>query len=141
MKVYDKKKRNEVKHPNLVKEYNPRARQEYSDYDYIKDLPEDAKEYLNKFTGEFYGADLDFNNLENNLHNTEELKKDCTDRNNAQNRCQYTIAKASNRVHDPSIVVFGTEKSEHTNTVEDYEDYEDYLIALIDLKKKLQDPV
>ena len=95
-----KKRRSEIKHPGLKKHYNSRIRQEYIDQDYIQDLNDEEKNFLSKFNEEYYGANLDFEKLENNLHNTEELKKLCTDRNNAQNRCIYGIAKAGNKISD-----------------------------------------
>lgn len=98
-----KKDRGSVKNPGLKKQYNSRVRQEYMDQDYIRDLTEEEKTFLNQFNEEYYGAKLDFQNLENNLHNNEELKKDCTDRNNARNRCAYGIAKAGNRINDMNM--------------------------------------
>jgi hypothetical protein len=50
---------------------------------------------LNKFTEEYVNASLDSENLENNFHCTDELKKDCYRRNNARNRDILTRAKAS----------------------------------------------
>lgn len=93
-----KKRRNEVQHPALDNRYNSKIRQEYIDYDYKTKLTEEEKEFLNKFTEEYYGAGLDYDNLENNIHNTPELKKACTDRNNAQNRCLYGISKATGKL-------------------------------------------
>lgn len=65
------------------------------DYDYLNKLSEEEKKWLNAFTEEYINASLDSKNLENNLHNTEELKKDCYRRNNARNRDILTRAKAS----------------------------------------------
>ena len=45
--------------------------------------------------GEWNNATLDVEDLDNNLHNTKELKKSCQDRNNARNRCMFSRAKAS----------------------------------------------
>lgn len=93
--------RSKVKHPGLKKRYNSKLKQEYLDQDYISKLSEDEKQFLSDFNEEYYGANLDFKNLENNrFHKTKEEKKTCTDRNNARNRCIYGIAKATNRVLD-----------------------------------------
>lgn len=70
------------------------------DYDYTSKLSDKDKAWLNKFTEEYVNANLDYKNLKNNLHNTQELKKDCTDRNNARNRCILTRAKASGNYID-----------------------------------------
>lgn len=126
-----KKLRSEVKNPNLNTNFHSRSKREYIDMDYVKDLSEDMKTYLNKFIGEYYAADMDFDNLENNLHSTEELKKDCTDRNNARNRCVYTAAKAQNRVLD--IVV---DKDESFDRVRSDQNLEDALIEVLDKQFK-----
>lgn len=93
-----KKPRSAVKNPGLNPNYNSKIKQEYLDYDYVSSLSAEEKAWLNDFTEEYYGAALDYKNLDNNLHNTPELKKDCTDRNNARNRCIYGIWKATNRL-------------------------------------------
>jgi hypothetical protein len=98
MKGKSKKSRGQVKNPGLSPHYNSKIRQEYIDYDYIHLLTDEQKSMLNQFTEEYYGASLDYENLENNFHNTQDLKKDCTDRNNARNRCIYGIYKATNRL-------------------------------------------
>lgn len=93
-----KTRRSDVKYPGLNPNYNSKAKQEYLDYDYISKLSDTDKAFLNKFTEEFYGAALDVRNLDNNLHNTVELKTDCQHRNNARNRCIYSIYRATNRL-------------------------------------------
>lgn len=93
-----KKRRSDVKFPGLNPNYNSKIKQEYLDYDYVNKLSESDKAFLNKFTEEFYGAALDVHNLENNLHNTQQLKKDCQDRNNSRNRCIYSIQRAQGRL-------------------------------------------
>lgn len=66
------------------------------DQDYAKDLSPEDKAFLSEFNEEYYGANLDYENLENNrFHRTEEEKKACTDRVNARNRCLYSITKAT----------------------------------------------
>ncbi len=131
-----KKRRSQVKNPYLKKQYNSRVRQEYLDADYTDNLSPELREYYNKFIGEFYGADLNFEDLSQNLHNTEELKKDCTDRNNAQNRCQYGIAKAGNKIDwekEPLNVDYAAEPE---NEVHSDPNIEDALINYIDSKKE-----
>lgn len=58
------------------------------------------KAYLNKFNEEYVNDKLNRKNLKKNLHNTQELKKDCDDRNNARNRCQLTTNKAAGKMID-----------------------------------------
>lgn len=135
-----KKKRGKVKYPGLKKAYKSRTKHEYLDQDYINDLTPELKEYLSKFNDEFYGANLDFKNLENNLHNTPELKKDCTDRNNANNRCVYSVAKARNKIIDNthSFTEINEAVNIHINNLEEKitdNNIEDILIEYIDSKK------
>lgn len=62
--------------------------------EYIHLLNDEEKLWMAKFMREYNNASMDFKNLDNNLHNTPELKKSCTDRNNDRNRCIYTIENA-----------------------------------------------
>jgi hypothetical protein len=61
---------------------------------YLHKLSEEERIWMARFMNEYNNAKLDFKDLSNNLHNTQELKKACTDRNNARNRCIYTMEKA-----------------------------------------------
>lgn len=127
--------RSKQKYPQFEPRFSPRVRAEYMDIDYTDQLPEDefvklpngkevsVKEWMHKFLSEYDGASLDYKNLNNNLHNTAELKKTCTDRNNARNRCQYGIAKAGERLVDD--VPRDSEPNNHNET-------EDILIEIID---------
>lgn len=85
-----KNKRGQKKYPNLSKGVNLKSRQNLLDYDYISQLSEKEKKWLDKFSKEYINASLDSKNLEKNLHNSQKLKKDCYDRNNARNRDLYT---------------------------------------------------
>lgn len=135
--------RSGIKYASIDPLYNPKIRREYIDIDYFDQLSDEKniklpngemiseKEYINKFFGEFTGANLDFKNLENNLHNTPDLKKDCTDRNNSQNRCEYGIAKASGLVSDDP-------RHENDVNVINERHAEDVLIDLLDKKRELE---
>jgi len=92
-------KRSKAKYPALKPQYNSRTRQEYIDYDYVNTLSDKDKQYLNDFTEEWLGGN--FNHETSNLQKTKKQRKDCYDRNNARNRCIYTIAKARSQVIDP----------------------------------------
>lgn len=91
-------KRKRSKYPNLDPSLNLRTRwEEVNDVaSYANKLTKEEKKWMNKFMGEYNNAALDYNNLENNLHNTQALKKACTDRNNARNRDIYSRSKAAN---------------------------------------------
>lgn len=117
--------RDKVKYPALNPQYSPKVRKEFIDMDYIDQLSDQEKEWLNKFVNEYVGASLDYKNLENNLHNTKKLKKDCTDRNNARNRCMYGIAKANGLVGDDG-------RKENDVTVYNHNEIEDAMIDYLD---------
>lgn len=87
-------KRSRVKYAALNPAYNLKTRTDLIDYDYIDKLSEREKAWLNKFTQEYVNAGK-LNKKDRPLHKTQELRKDCYDRNNARNRCQYTRQKAS----------------------------------------------
>jgi len=61
---------------------------------YLHKLNDEEKLWMAQFMNEYNNARMDFKDLSNNLHNTQELKKACTDRINARNRCIYSIEKA-----------------------------------------------
>lgn len=132
--------RSQVKHPGFIKRYNPKVNQEYMDIDYLDKLNEQEKEWLHKFEEEFNGASLDFKNLENNLHNTQELKKDCTDRKNARNRCTYGIAKANGLVRDDPRIennrIHNDSRIENNCIYDDPSITEDAMISYIDKKNE-----
>lgn len=67
----------------------------------MRALNEEELEWLNKFEGEYTNASVsqsDPERLKDQLHNTKELAKDCTDRNNARNRCLLNKKKATNEL-------------------------------------------
>ena len=131
-KTKKRSRRDNVKNPALDPVYNTKIRREFIDIDYVDQLSEEEKQWLNKFMEEYNNASLDYKNLENNLHNTPELKKDCTDRNNARNRCIYSIKKATNMVKDDL-------KGENDVRISNPELIEDAIIAEIDRKKNEED--
>ena len=119
-----KNRRNSTKYPGLKPELALRTRYDLIDQDYTNELPDkkikhcsnpkgdckicnnpktafvNPKEWANKFNEEFVNDKLDRENLKNNLHNTQALKKDCDDRNNSRNRCILTQQKAAGRMVD-----------------------------------------
>jgi len=88
-----KSRRARSKFPALRPELNLRSRYESIDYDYIDQLSEKDKEWLNTFTEEYTNAN--FNHGKSTLHKTKKLKKDCYNRNNSRNRDILTRAKAA----------------------------------------------
>lgn len=99
-KVEKKSRRAKTKNSALRPELNLKTRQHLIDYDYVNKLNEEEKAWLNKFTEEYTIARLDSKKLKNNLHNTDALKKDCYDRNNARNRCIMTRVQAQGLLAD-----------------------------------------
>ena len=93
-----KTKRSMAKYPALDPSLNLKTRTGLIDYDYIDQLSDKDKKWLNKFTEEYVGANIP--EEKRNLHNTDELKKDCYDRNNARNRDVLTRAEAQGKAFD-----------------------------------------
>lgn len=120
-KTQSKTKRDKKKYPNLSKQVNLKSRQNLIDYDYINKLSDEEKKWLDKFTKEYTNASIDTKNLENNLHNTIELKKDCFDRNNARNRDLYSKLELG--------ASFEISDFEENMT---FQEFEEYLIKKID---------
>lgn len=86
-----------MKYPALDPKYNLKSRSELIDYDYIDKLSDKEKEFLNNFTEEFIGANM--NHKGKKLHKKKDQIKDCYNRNNARNRDILTRAKASGKFH------------------------------------------
>lgn len=85
-------RRSKRKYPALEKGYNLKTRSNLIDYDYLDQLSEKDKKWLNAFTSEFINADMNHNGPK--LHKTKKQRKDCFDRNNARNRDILTRAQA-----------------------------------------------
>ena len=131
------KKRDKSKYPALTPNVNSRVRQEYIDYDYLDKLSEEEKQWLNDFTEEYVNASVGKQSEAHNnkFHNTPELVKDCTDRNNARNRDLY--GRTRNRVGRTKLLNYEdtiniVEDQLHRDT--DPNNIEDAIIDYLDKK-------
>lgn len=79
----------------LNRTYMPRVRKEFVDMDYLKELSQEERAWLSKFSNEYYGRSLSKDKPHRNLHKTKELIKDCSDRNNRQNNDLYGVTQAN----------------------------------------------
>lgn len=92
----DKKKptrRSAAKFPALQPQLNLKRRYELIDYDYLDKLSDKEKKWLNDFTEEWVNAKT----KDARFHKSKKARKLCHDRNNASNRCIWTLAKASGK--------------------------------------------
>lgn len=107
-----KTRREKDRWPALNPSLNLKIRKELiADVDYLDKLSDEEKDWLNAFNEEWINAS--FKHPLQPLHNTPELKSDCYRRNNARNRCQYSMAlagynldsinKYENRLKDTSV--------------------------------------
>lgn len=90
--------REKVSFPALEKKYNLKTRQDQIDFDYVHKLNDKEKEFLNNFVEEEIHAN--FNHRGKILNKAKKHKKRVYDSNNARNRCQYTISKATGILYD-----------------------------------------
>jgi hypothetical protein len=90
-------KRKKVKFPGLDKSVNSKNRQDLIDHDYIDQLNDKEKQFLSDFNEEYISGNFKHNGP-NNFHKTTQSKRNCYNRNNARNRCMYTIAKSTSRL-------------------------------------------
>lgn len=107
-----KKTRKTTKYPALEPQLNLKTRyEEIEDLaSYAKDLPEDAKEWLNAFAEEEICAN--FNHRGPKLNTEVDEKRRCYRNNNARNRCIMTREKAQGTLN-------------YIETQHDEDDYED----------------
>jgi len=90
-----KKKRNRRssrKYPALEPEYNLKTRQDLIEADYIEQLSDAEKDWLNRFNEEYVNAN--FGHKGTKLQRTKKYRKDSYDRKNSRNRDIYTRVKA-----------------------------------------------
>jgi hypothetical protein len=120
--------RSKVKNAALNPNYSPRIRREYLDFDYLDQLSDKDKEFLNKFVEEELNASF---KKRGNLNKTKAERREVYSANNQRNRDAFGIGKATNRLiltGESVPYAEGNEKSAH--------DYEDALIDFIDSKDK-----
>jgi hypothetical protein len=85
--------RNKEKYPALNVKRMVANRREYVDYDYVGELDDKAKDFLNRFTEEYYIAN--FKHKGKAVSKSKKSKKDSYDRNNQRNRDLYSMAKVT----------------------------------------------
>ena len=73
----------------------PKVRKEFVDMDYVKDLSDKDKAWLDKFSSEYYGGSLNTENPNKNIHKSRKRIKDCFDRNNRQNNDLYGVTNTN----------------------------------------------
>lgn len=83
------------------------VRKHMYDQDYIAKLSLEEKQWLDRFNREWNQAD--FSKPGKDLHRTKKEKKIVYDKNNANNRCQYSRSKARN-------VLYSLEDQNKTDT-------------------------
>lgn len=127
-----KTKRSEVKYPALNSNYMPKVRQEYFDIDYLDQLSEKEKAFMNKFMNEELNAS--FKNDGTDLNKTKEEKRKAYSNNNSRNRCLYGVTKANGLMQNEDVPIFND-----NNDIANYELTEDAMIAELDRKKKKED--
>jgi hypothetical protein len=139
-------------YPALRKKSNTRIRQQKYDQDYVDKLGPEDRAWLEKFMGEYASLVLDENGKvipEQNLHQTEEHKKDIYDSNNARNRDMLSLinaqsGKVKGKAGKVKVIDYETYKwqveeeysANNPNSIEDaYINYIDYTAS----KKKLDE--
>lgn len=86
-----KAKRKKAKNSSLDPKYHNLAIHEYLDYDYVKELGDKEKEWLNKFSEEYYRAYFN-SDAPKHLHKKKH-RKEIYGSNNARNRCIVSRSK------------------------------------------------
>ena len=112
---------------------NPRAyvknRQWAVDYDYVDLLSDEEQAFLAQFSNEYYNGTVKKGDL-NALHNTDELRKNCYNRNNISNRDALGIVSANNLVIRDSS--YEGQQAMHSPYICPHNSVEDAMIGFID---------
>lgn len=98
------------KYPYLNPKKNTWIRQEHLDFDYVHKLLGDEKalETLNQFVKEYYNA----TSKGAKFYKTKGKKKECTDDNNARNRCVYGRSRTIGGLCRVNEEILGGEESD-----------------------------
>ncbi len=138
-----KNKRNQHKYPTLVREVNSRVRQEYMDYDYVNQLSDGEKQWLDDFNKEYYCANVGRQadeGKDNRFIKGRDQVKERTDANNKRNNDLY--GNIRNKVgatkllnYDDAIGIIDDMSSNR-----DPDQMEDALIEFLDSTKELGKP-
>lgn len=141
MSTVKKKKRDSEKYPALNPRLNSKTKQSYIDYDYVDKLSEKDKDWLNRFSGEYYSGNFkkevgsvrgDGKYLSDAIHSTDAAtRKDCYDRNNWNNADFMSVAKAKGE----AMLTEKLEEIVDDNTYAELNDFETVMIHLLDIKK------
>jgi hypothetical protein len=122
-----KTKRDKVQYPNLKPSMNTKKRQPYMDnHHYADRLPEEEKQYLNDFNGEYYGADFNGNSWDyDNIH-TLKIDKETVDGIKGQIRHLKALrkkiySKSPNTTTDDDRALCG----HYTKQIEEMEEFLD----------------
>lgn len=89
-----KSSRKYAKYPALCKQTLRKNVREFIDFDYIDQLSEEEKVWLNQFIEEYYCGKVKKGDKDA-LHKSTEARKDCYQRNNEINRDLYSICRTS----------------------------------------------
>ncbi len=111
--------------------YTSRVRREYLDnLEYVNQLNEKEKEWLNNFNEEYLSAN--FNHPGKQLHKSKKKKREIYGMNNARNRDALAVAKARNSVR------YATSDLAKLTDTEVSMNHEDALIALLDMPEDVK---
>jgi hypothetical protein len=130
--------RNKEKYPGLNVKRMVSNRREYVDYDYVEDLDAKAKDWLNRFTEEYYISN--FKHKGKLIDGSDEARKESYHRNNARNRCEYSKAKSTKLLDNAPSKEYLTRKIDD-NYLNNAVNQEDMLIELIEALKNDIKPV
>ena len=97
-------RRSKEQYPALKQNLNLKTRYELVDYDYIDQLSEKEKDWLNRFTEEYTHAKYDHEGPK--IQKKKKYELESYDRNNARNRCILTLAKAMGKAHGLEVLKF-----------------------------------
>lgn len=98
-----RKKRDLDKYPALNPRLNARTRFEVLDMDYLKKLSDEELRFMNQFMAEYvsgsFKKDENGEYSKENLHKTDEERRECYTRNNVRNRCGLTVSNATGQTY------------------------------------------
>lgn len=136
------KKRSKLQYPSLNPRVNSRVRQEYMDYDYVDQLDDEAKQFLEDFNKEHYQANVGRQKDEgkdNRFTKGKAAVKEAQDNNNKRNSDLYgqirnKVGRTKLLNYDDVLNIVEDELSREVNP----EYIEDAMIEFLDNTKNLE---
>jgi hypothetical protein len=133
-------RRSKEKYPALIPHLNLRTRFEEIDYDYVDQLSDSEKDFLNRFTEEYTNASF---RHKNRVHKKKKDELEAYTRNNQRNADILTRAKASGKIYGLEVIKFSSDQLSPEEIMIQREDLKEFInrgdiLAMAEIDKNVK---